>query len=307
MKRRLNVNLNLFEGAAGGGGAGAAAGAAAGGGAGAAGAAAAGVAAGAAEGAEAAGTAEGAGENEGAGKDMTPEQRQEEYNRWKETYKDLYQKDVRSQVKRGYRENQKLLQQIESYTPLLDLLGTKYGVQSGKVEDIIEAIDKDHTFFEEQALKAGMPVETYKNFVRMQAQNNQLLEAQRRAENLRQKQDTYARWDRESEECARKYPGFDFEREAENPEFSRLLGSGASVMTAYQACHFDELMQGMALDTERVTKKQVADTIRAGAFRPEENAVSGTPAGEQKVDFMAMSSSEFRKYREDLLAGRKKI
>lgn len=301
MKRRLCIHLNLFEGAAGGGGA-------AGAGAGAAASAAEGAGAGAAE-----GTAEGAGagaageENGDSGKSMTPEQRQEEYNRWKETYKDLYQKDVRSQVQRRYQENRKLQQQIESYTPLLDLLGTKYGVQSGKVEDIIEAIDKDHAFFEEQALKAGMPVETYKNFVRMQAQNNQLLEAQRRAENLRQKQDTYARWDRESEECARKYPGFDFEREAGNPEFSRLLGSGASVMTAYQACHFDELMQGMALDTERVTKKQVADTIRAGALRPEENAVSGTPAGEQKVDFMAMSSSEFRKYREDLLAGRKKI
>ena len=238
---------------------------------------------------------------------MTPEKRQEEYNRWKEEYQDLYQKDIKNQLQGRYRENRRLQQQMESYAPLLELLGTKYGVQSGNVEEIMEAIDKDNAFFEEQAMKAGMPVETYKSFLKMQAQNNQLIEAQRRAENLRQKQDTYARWDRESEECARKYPGFDFEREAQNPEFSRLLGSGASVMTAYQACHFDELMEGMAMDTERATKKQVADTIRAGALRPEENAVSGTPAGEQKIDFMAMSSDEFRKYREDLLAGRKKI
>ena len=239
----------------------------------------------------------------------TPEERRADYDRLiKGEYADMYADDVQKAINRRYRENAQLHQQLESYAPIMDLLSARYGVDATDMKGMREKLEADDAFFEEGALREGMSVDTYKKYVRMQAENSRLAQAQQRSENLRQRQETIARWDREAQECAKRYPGFDIQREIrENQNFVKLLGAGVDVTSAYQACHFDDISRGLIASTEMETKKQVANSIRAGAGRPAENAAGGSPAGTEPVDIWGMSKSEFAKFRADVLSGKRKF
>lgn len=318
------VDLRMFEGAgagaSGGGAAGAGAAGAAGASSGAAGAAggktggAGGIGSGTGGSASAANTG---GDKGGAGAGTagdgaaakTPEERRADYDRLiKGEYADMYADDVQKAINRRYRENAQLHQQLESYEPIMDILSARYGVDATDMKGLKEKLEADDAFFEEGALREGMSVDTYKKYVRMQAENSRLAQAQQRSENLRQRQETIARWDREAQECAKRYPGFDIQREIrENQNFVKLLGAGVDVTSAYQACHFDDISRGLIATAEQDTKKRVADSIRAGAGRPAENAAGGSPAGTEPVDIWGMSKSEFAKFRADVLSGKRKF
>lgn len=238
-------------------------------------------------------------------KQQTPEERAAEYQKFKEKYKDLYGEDVRKQIERRYAPMNRMQEQLRAYEPLMQMLSVRYGVESTNVKGIMQALEADNSFFEEKALEAGMPVERYKEFMSLQAKNQAFELAQKRSENIRQEQETWARWDREAEICKSHHPEFDIRSEIENnPTFVRLLGSGADVLTAYRATHFDDLAQDLITRSEKETKKRAADTIRAGASRPIEGASGGTPPAGRKVDIMGMSKEEFAKLRKDMMSGK---
>lgn len=302
MKKRMDLNLAMFDGGA----AGAAGGTGAGGTAGAAGTGAEG-AAGSADAGTGAGAGREAGSGEGPGKDgegLTAEDRRAEYERVKEQYKDLFGEDVKQAVDRRYEPMRRMQAQLDSYGPLMETLAAKYGTDSSDVEGMLKAIGKDDSFFEQKAMEEGMPVERYKEFVMLQAKNRALEEATRRSENLRQQRDTWARWDSEAEKCRSQFPGFDIAKEIEaNPQFVKLLGSGIDVTTAYKASHFDEISEGLIAQSEKATKKRVADTIRAGAGRPSEGAAGKAQPGTRTPDFAHMPREEFLEYRRKVMSG----
>lgn len=183
MKRIIEMNLRLFEGE--GGGAGAAAPAAD------------------QTGENVQNTTGSAGAEEGQELEETPEERQAGYEKFKEKYRDLYGKDVKSHIDRRFKDEQRLHEQLDSYTPLMSLLSERYGIEDGNVAKIMEAIDNDESFWEEQALKENMTVEQLKRMRKTEAQNRQLVESAQRAQQIRQRDDIYARWDREAELCKR--------------------------------------------------------------------------------------------------------
>ena len=211
MKRRLLLNLQLFEGE------GAASGAE-----------------GAAQGAE--GTAaqgNGEGGREGAEESqLTPEERKAAYEKMKADYGDMYAEDMGKAAKRYEAETSKLQKQLEAYGPLMDMLGARFGVKDGNVEDMIAAINSDKEFFEAAALKEGLTVEQYKGMLKLQAENRQMKEAALKAQQIRQRDQTWARWDAEAEQCKQKYPGFDMNKECQSEDFRRMLGAGIDVTTA---------------------------------------------------------------------------
>lgn len=237
------------------------------------------------------------GGEEGTGAGQTPEERMEAYEKMKQDYKDLYGEDVRKQVSRRYRENESLHQQLDSYSPLMSLLASRYGVENADVNTLMQAIENDDSFWEEQAMKENLSVEQLKHMRKMEAENKSLIEANQRSQQIRQREDTYARWDRESEACRQQFPQFDMQAECENPQFVRLLGAGLDVASAYKAVHFDELTQGLMAQAEKDTKKKVADNIRAGAGRPMENGTGGQ-AKNGKINAWDLSDKEFRAYLE---------
>lgn len=245
-------------------------------------------------------TAEGEGTQENK-----PEDRLAAYERFKEEFKDLYGNDVREHINRRFKDEKKLQEQLDSYTPLMSMLGMRYGLQEPTVPNVMEAIDQDEAFWEEQAMKENMTVDQYKRMRKLESDNQELLETVNRAKQVRQREDTFARWDKEAELCKQHFPQFDMKIECENPDFQRALGAGMSVETAYKAVHFDEITRGLMEKTEKDTKKKVADSIRSGGGRPTENGVGAGSANETKVSAWDLSSDEFHKIMERAARGEK--
>lgn len=236
---------------------------------------------------------------------LTPEeQRKADYKKFKEQYKDLYGEDVKKQVDRRFAPMNRMQQQLDSQGRLMQVIAAKYGTDASDVDGMINAINADSAYYEEKALEAGMPVEKYKEFMNLQAQNKAMEEAQRRAANLRQEEQTWARWDAESEQCKSLYPDFDIRYEIENNEnFARMLGAGCDVITAYRVAHFGDIAQGLITRSEQETKKRVADTVRAGASRPVEGASGSSPAAKNQMDINSMSRAEFADLKKKVLSG----
>ena len=94
----------------------------------------------------------------------------------KEEYKDLYKNDVHEHINRRFKDEKKLQEQLDSYTPLMSVLGMRYGLQEPTVPNVMEAIDQDNSFWEEQALKENMTVDQLKHMRKLEADNQQLID-----------------------------------------------------------------------------------------------------------------------------------
>ena len=244
------------------------------------------------------------GGNEGA-TEKSPEERKADYARFKETYKDLYREDVKDHINRRFKETQQLEDQLEAYRPLMSTLAARYGIVDATIPKIMEAIDKDDSFWEEQAMKENMTVDQLKHLRKIESQNRDLLASVDRAQQIRQREDTFARWDREAEICKQHFPQFDMMAECENEAFRRALSAGFSVEAAYKAVHFDELTGNLMAQTEKDTRKKVADSIRSGNGRPTENGVGAGSANGTKVSAWDLSKEDFHKVMERAARGEK--
>ncbi|RHP46406.1 hypothetical protein [Clostridium sp. AF32-12BH] len=245
-----------------------------------------------------------AGENQSTEPEETPEERQAKYKEFKEKYKDLYGADVKKQIDRRFAPMNRMQEQLDAHEPLMQMLSARYGTDATDVKGIMAAIEADDAYYEQKALEAGMPVEQYKEFVRLKAENKAFEEAQNRAENLRQEQDTWRRWDEEAEKCKSLYPDFDIRTEiSTNKDFVRMLGAGCDVTTAYQAAHFNDITQSLIARSEKETKKRAAETVRSGASRPVEGASGSSQAAKGQRNIAAMSRAEFEEFRRKVLSG----
>lgn len=179
------------------------------------------------------------------------------------------------------------------YAPLMKLLAEKYGTDPGDVEGMVEALKgpvKDDAYYNALAMKMGTSVENAKQMDELQAQNQRLQRSQQRQEKLAELQRQAAavhqireRWDQQAAEMQQKYPGFDFAKERQNPDFAAILRTGGSLEAAYRAVHFNELMGQAQAATARQVEQGVVARVEQRAARPAENGVSQGRAGAAPV------------------------
>ena len=188
-------------------------------------------------------------------------------------YKDLYTQETRS------------LEQLRDKTqPVIDMLMQRYKIADGDLGKLTKAVENDDAYWSQAAEEAGMEVEQYKQFQRLQRENAQLRRAQRQRQGQQAAQQQLQRWFTEGEQVRALYPGFDLGKESKNPQFLSMLRAGVPVQTAYEVIHMDDIKAGVAQTTARRTEKQVVDGIRAKGSRPPENGTSSQSAFTVKDD-----------------------
>lgn len=227
----------------------------------------------------------------------------EEYKRFKKDFKDLYSRDVENHINHRFKETEQLRKQVDEYGPLMTMLSSKYGLEKPDTKTLMEAIDKDNSFWSEAAMEAGMSVDQFKQMKRFEAEHKQLIESAERAKQIRQREQVWDRWNQEADACAQKFPGFDMNDELNNQSFVRLLGAGLDVESAYKAAHFDELAKGIAAQTEQSTKKKVTDSIKAGSGRPVENGIGSGGANKTRQNAWDLSKEEYARLLERVKSG----
>ena len=199
-------------------------------------------------------------------------------------YAKEYQTRMQNAVKGRIKDTKRLEGQMEMINPVLALFGQKYGIDTSNLSD--EALKEltgkilgDNSFYEEEAMKAGMDVETYKTFRQTQRENAQLKEFQEKTMRNQENQKRLYAIQEEAKRVKEIYPGFDLDTEMSNPMFQRLAwDSGVPLQTAYEVIHQQEIMAAAMQMTTRKTTEMIANNIQAGTYRPTESGVSGQSA-----------------------------
>ena len=189
-------------------------------------------------------------------------------------YKDQYTEDTQRIIDRRFRETKNLETQLSQQKPILDMLMQRYKIADGDLGKLTQAIENNNAYWSQAAEEAGMSVEQYKQFQKLQRENAQLLQAQRRSQNQQAAEKQLQKWYQEAEAMKADYPGFDLGRESQDPQFLSMLRSGVPVKLAYEVMHMDEIKSTVAQTTAQQTEKQVVEGIRAKGARPAENGTS---------------------------------
>lgn len=215
----------------------------------------------------------------------TLEDRRKAYRKMIEgEYKDFYTEDTQRIIDRRFRETRNLEQQVSKQQPILDMLMQRYKIADNDLGKLSQAIENDDIYWNQAAEEAGMSVEQYKQFQKLQRENDALLRAQRMRQSQQAAQQQLQKWYSEGEQVKAVYPDFDLGAESKNPQFISMLKAGVPVQHAYEVIHMDEIKAGVAQSTARQTEKQVVDGIRAKGNRPAENGTSSQSAFTVKDD-----------------------
>ena len=219
-------------------------------------------------------------------------------------YKDLYDKKVQDTIQKRFKNVKANEDRLNALSPVLEMLGQKYGVDAQDADALAKAIQDDDSYYEEEAMSKGVTVEQLKTFKRMERENSQLrqqIEAQQRQKSA---EEVYSQWQEQAKEVAGLYKGFDLSAELQNPQFVKLMRvPGMDVRTAFEVAHKDELMPAAMQMTAKVVEQKLTNSIMAGRSRPQENGLSSGGGVVVKTDPEKLSSADLAEIRKRVLAG----
>ena len=221
-------------------------------------------------------------------------------------YKDLFAQDTQRIINSRFREMKALEQQVGQYQPLIDMLMQRHKIADGDVAKLTAAVENDTAFWSQAAEEAGMSVEQYKQFQKLQRDNAALLKEQQRRQGQEAADRQLARWTQEEQEVRQIYPAFDLKAELENEQFRFLITNAKSpvpLQHAYEVVHMDEIKAGIAQMQAKATEKQVVDSIRAKGARPAENGTSSQSAFTVKDDVGKLSSKDMAEINRRVMRG----
>ncbi|MCI1958797.1 MAG: hypothetical protein LKJ25_04135 [Clostridia bacterium] len=208
-------------------------------------------------------------------------------------YKDEFTKMTQSIINRRFKETKTLEEHAAKAEPLMKMLAQKYGVESAEPETLIKAIENDNSFYESEAMEKGLSVEQYKKIKQLERENEYFKQAQQRQEQEKKNQEIISKWHTQAEETKQTFPDFDFEAECNNPQFTKLLGAGVDVKTAYRTIHMDDIVSGAMVKTAKTVENKVVNKIKARGSRPTENGIgNAATAANFKSDVSKLTKAD---------------
>lgn len=219
-------------------------------------------------------------------------------------YKEQFNARQQKAIKSRFQESEATKAELQAAAKLKDTIALRYGLENASTDDIIAAVQKDESFLEEAAAKAGLSTAQYRSLATMQQRAVNAERALEEEHKAKLREDFSRKLQNDISACQKVFPDFDFETEcAENEQFKELVKSGVDMTKAYKFVHMDELMaDGMAMAAHKGAEN-TAKAVKNNLRRPNEAGASGQAAVTIAVDFSKMSDEEFRTYQEKLMAG----
>ena len=218
---------------------------------------------------------------------------------FKDQYDARVQDTIRNRLKGKDSQIADLTSKHTAVTPILEILGKKYGVDATDIEALSKAISDDDSYFEQEAMERGMSVKDLKAIRKME-QENADLKRQMQEQQTKEKADKlYSQWLQQEQDTKKVYPSFNMQAEMQNPEFVNLLKANVDVRTAYEVLHKDEIIPAAMQFTAKTVEQKIAKKIAANGARPNENGMGSQSAAVVKSDV-----SKLTKYDIDEVARR---
>ena len=207
-------------------------------------------------------------------------------------YKDQYTEMFQQSFDRRFKENKVMEKSLNDQKPIIDMLMQRYNIGDGDVAKLQTAIEQDNRYWEDAAEEAGMNVEQYKAMQKLERENAELKAYRQKQAADQQIQQQINSWYAEAEKVKELYPSFDFRTEANNKDFMDLLKNGIPVEKAYKLIHMDEINDGAARAAAQAAEQQMVAKMKAKAARPSENGTSSQSAVIVKNDVGNLSRAE---------------
>lgn len=227
----------------------------------------------------------------------TPEQRKSEFDALiKGEYKDLYTESFQQTFNRRFAETKAMEDQLKAYAPLTDLLATVYNVSEKDPAKLLKAVQNDSKMFESLADAAGIPVDKYKDMLKLQLENKAVKADSEAIRAEQQRIQRNAELKRQESTLQGTYPSFNMAAEITNDatgeRFARMLEAGIDAKTAFEAVHFEEIMSGVISAAGKRAEENVTANIQAKGQRPREAGAASTPGVIVKNDPSQMSKTD---------------
>jgi hypothetical protein len=227
------------------------------------------------------------------GKTTETVDRNAEYAKFKNEYKDLYDAEVQNILTKRLAKSKETVEKYDALSPTLELLGKKYGIDPTDVNALNRAIEEDDAYYEEEALEKGVTVEQLKEIRKMEKENAELKKQMREQEVRKNADRLYAKWMEQAESTKSVYPSFDLQKEMQNPKFVDLLKvPSIDVRTAYEVIHKDEIMPAAMQFTAKTVEQKLTNKIIANGARPTENGISSQSASVTKSDVSQLTKAD---------------
>lgn len=216
-------------------------------------------------------------------------------------FKANYESKVQDILQKRLKGVKDVAAKYESLAPTLEMLGKKYGVNIDDVDALNKAIAEDDSYYEDEALELGIPVEQLKNIRRIERENTSL-KKQVNEHNARERAaQRYSTWMGQAQDTAKMYPSFNLEQELQNQRFVDLLNSNIDVRTAYEVLHRDEIIPAAMQVATKKAKEQISNDIAANRARASENGTHSTTLA--KSDVSRLSYDEIDEINRKVLRG----
>ena len=212
-------------------------------------------------------------------------------------FKEFFNRDTQSIVQNRLKDAKSAEESMGKLAPALSLLAKKFGVKEGDLDDLIQHITDDDSLYEDEALERGMDVATLKQIKQMEAQNEQLRAREEERSAREAAQAHVMDLVRQSHEVQQMYPGFDLQKEMQNPEFRRLTAPemGLGVKMAYQLIHMDELQSQYVQAGAQQAEAKLASARQRNSARPTENGTRVAMAARSEPNPANLSLKELNK------------
>ena len=223
----------------------------------------------------------------------TKEERQKAFDSFMEENKDLYSERFQSDFNKRFQSEVKSNRDtLAAQKPILDMLLQRYGIKDGDMKSLQSALEEDHSMWEAAADEAGLTVEQFQRMQKIERENAELKAIRQRQYADQQAQKQMNAWYAEAERVKSLYPSFDFQAETQNRAFTDLLKAGIGVQKAYELVHMDEIKEATARGAAKTASEQMTAKIKAKASRPTENGTSSQGAAIVKSDVHNLTRAE---------------
>lgn len=228
--------------------------------------------------------------------------RKADFAAFKQEYKQEYDAEVQGLIKNRLSKARKAQEEADAFHEKADrifkVLGVKHGIDPGDVDALLEAVEADDNYFEDEAIRRGMDVDALRELTNTKWENDRL-RAQDEARQQQQQQEqmvrTWYAWEQEAKEA---YPGFDLETEMQNEEFARLANHGLDFKTCYEIAHKDEVFSGAMKYGAEETARRMQNAVAAQQQRPDENALGASNPMKTKIDIEGMTLKQLEELAE---------
>lgn len=207
-------------------------------------------------------------------------------------YKDQYTEMFQQAFNRRFKEVKGLESDLSEQKPIIDMLSQRYNIGDGDMKKLLNAIEQDNAYWEDAAEEAGLTVEQYKAMQKLERENAELKRMRQRQQSEQQAQQRLNAWYAEGEKVKEVYPGFDFRKESENKEFLGLLRANVPVKQAYELIHMEEIKAAAAKSAAQSAGEQMVAKLKTKASRPLENGTSTQSAVIVKNDVSNLSRAD---------------